>query len=160
MSEPQSPQEPTSEIATARGETVRQFSVFLENRAGALLGVVRLINESLAEVLGVSVQDSVDGTVVRLVVSDPDTVETLFMEKGIAYSNVDVVVVELREAADFGACLAELLVAETNTHFCYPLLCRPNDRPVLAFCLEDNDFGISVLNQGGFKLLCQGDLSR
>jgi hypothetical protein len=160
MSDTDSPQDPTGEVSTMRGETVRQFSVFLENRAGALLGVVRMINDSLAEVLGVSVQDSVDGTVVRLVVSDPETVETLFMEKGIAYSNVELVVVELREAADFSMCLAALVEAETNTHFCYPLLCRPNDRPVLAFCLEDNEFGTSVLTRGGFKLLAQGDLSR
>jgi len=142
------------------GEPVQQFSVFLQNRAGSLLGIVRLLNDAHVEVLGLSVKDSIDGTVVRLIVSDPTTVETLFMERGIPYSSLDLVVVELKEAGQLSSCLSALLMAETNIHFSYPLITRPNDRPTLAFCLEDTDFGIQVLSNNGFKVLYQSDLSR
>ena len=148
------------DVATQKSVPVRQFSVFLPNRAGALLSVVRLVNDSMAEVLGISVLDSVDGTVVRLVVSDPESVETLFIEKGIPHSMLELAAVELPDNSHLAKCLATLLEAETNVHFCYPLLCRPNDRPVLAFCLEDTEFGTSVLLNSGFKVLYEADLSR
>ena len=143
------------------GTPVKQISLFLQNRVGALLSVVRLINTNHVYVLGINVQDSVDVTVVRMVVSDPDTVEALFMEKGIAYSVTELIVVELQEAAEgMSHCLQSLLNAETNIHFIYSILNRPNGRPALALHVEDNDFGNSVLLKNGFKLLSQEDLTR
>ncbi|NEM51407.1 hypothetical protein G3V66_23930, partial [Escherichia coli] len=71
---------------------VKQFSVFLINRAGALLSVVRLLEDAHVLVLGLSLQDSVDVTVARLVVSDPETVETLFMERGIPFGSCPLLI--------------------------------------------------------------------
>lgn len=140
---------------------MRQVAVFLPNRAGALLSVVRLLGEHHVMVLGISVQDSIDVTVVRLILSDPDLVETLFIERGIPYSTTEVVVLELVQgAAGLAGCLRALLHAETNIHFIYPILNQPNDRPALALCLEDNEFGKAVLLKEGFKLIYQEDLSR
>ncbi|MDG2123456.1 MAG: acetolactate synthase [Verrucomicrobiales bacterium] len=149
-----------TEPSTTRGEPVRQFSVFMPNRVGAMLGIVKMVNESLAEVLGMSLQDSVDGTVARMVVSDADAVETLFIEKGIPHATSEIVVVELGDASFFGDCLTTLLEAETNVHFCYSLMSRPNGRPTLAFYLDDLEFGRSILSANGFKVLYQNDLSR
>lgn len=146
---------------TTVGTPVRQISVFLQNRAGALLSVVRLLGEHHVIVLGISVQDSVDATVVRMILSDPELVETLFIERGIPYSTTEVVVLELVEGASgLAGCLRALLNAETNIHFIYPILSQPNDRPALALCLEDNEFGKSILLKEGFKLIYQEDLSR
>ncbi len=151
----------TPEETTTVGTPVRQIAVFLQNRAGALLSVVRLLGEHHVIVLGISVQDSIDATVVRMILSDPDLVETLFIERGIPYSTTEVVVLELVEGASgLAGCLRALLNAETNIHFIYPILTQPNGRPALALCLEDNEFGKSVLLKEGFKLIYQEDLSR
>ena len=64
-----------------------QFAVMLKNRAGALSSLVRLLRSESIDVIGLSVQDSRDAAVVRLVVSDPDTTMRIFMEKGIAPSS-------------------------------------------------------------------------
>ena len=147
--------------AALGGEPVRQFSVFLQNRAGTLLSLVRLLNDALIHVIGISVQDSADVTVVRLLVTDPDSVDTLFIERGIPYSGCDVVVVELDHGAnDLSSCLSTLLTAETNIHFIYSLLSRPDGKTAMALHLEDIDFGMSVLLSHGFRILSQSDLSR
>lgn len=138
-----------------------QLTVFLENRVGALLSIVRFINDLDVEVVGLSVVDSVDATMVRMITTDPERVRTMFMEKGIACSETRVAVVQLDEGArGLAECLAGLLEGETNVHFSYPLLSRPQDKPALVLCLEDVDFGISVLTKTGFKNLYQKDLSR
>ena len=143
------------------GTPVRQISVFLPNRVGALLSIVKLLQDRSIAVLGISVQDSVDVTLVRLVTSDPDSVAAVFMERGIAYASADLLVAELKEGAEgLPSCLEVLLEAETNIHFIYPLLNRPNGRAAIALYLEDNFFGRSVLVRNAIKILCQEDLSR
>jgi len=149
------------EAATIEGSPVRQFAVFLPNRPGAFVAILDLLRSSHVVVLGLSVQDSVDNTVVRLVVSDPSTVETLFIEKGIPFNSMDVLVVALREGPEqMPSCLRTLLKAETNIHFIYPLLTQPEGFSALVLCVEDNDFGHSMLSKAGFKVLRQEDLSR
>lgn len=148
-------------VETSEGTPVIQIAVFLPNRPGAFVSILDLLKRNHVVVLGLSVQDSIDNTVVRLIVSDPDTVETLFIEKGIPFNSTELVVVQLNEGAEqMPDCLRTLLAAETNIHFIYPLLSQPNGKSALALCVEDNHFGHSILSRAGYKVLRQEDLSR
>ncbi|MGJ8671942.1 hypothetical protein [Rubritalea sp.] len=143
------------------GEPVMQFSVMLQNRAGALGSLVRLVRSAKVEIIGISIQDSKDATIVRMLVTDPDTICCLFAEKGIAYATCDMVVIALRESGiGLGACLEALMAAETNVDFAYSLMAHPDRQSLVALHLEDYSFGIEVLNNAGFKVLYQEDLSR
>ena len=143
------------------GPRVRQFSVFLKNKVGALLEVVRLLNVHTVEVVGLSVQDSTDSSIVRLIASDPEMVEELFKDNDIAYGICEMVVVEMEEVAtDLAKLLVSLLAAEVNIFFSYPLLIRPNRRAALALHVEDHECASSVLAGDGFRLLSQADISR
>jgi hypothetical protein len=143
------------------GPSVKQFSVFLLNKVGALLEIVRVLNESDVHVLALNSQDSTDSAIVRIVVSDPDAVENIFDLNEIAYSICDILVVELREVAvDLRKILQCLLMAEVNIQVCYPLLLRPHGRSALALHLDDADCAWSVLVGEGFTVLNQTDLSR
>ncbi len=150
------------EIESAlNSDYVKQFSVFLINRAGALLGVVKLLEDSQIHVLALSIHDSVDVTIVRLLVSDPEGVETLFMERGIPFGTCDLLVVELKHGPeDLSKCFRAFLEAETNIHFAYPVIVRPEGNALLALHLEDTDLGAVVMENHGFKTLKQKDLSR
>jgi len=100
---------------TAEGigpDPVRQFSVFLENKVGALCEIVKLLNRNHVEVVAFSVQDASDSSIVRLIVSDPDRVASLFDESGIPFQAVNLVVVELREATQLAEMLTCLVMAE------------------------------------------------
>jgi len=143
------------------GSPVRQFSVFLENKVGALMRLVRLINNAHVDVLGLSVLEATDVTIVRLVVSDPETVEDLFFQRGIPFRSCQLMVVEIPDGpAGLGRCLQALLEAETNIMYSYPLMTHSEGRAALAFYLEDLDFASEVLRTSGFKVLYQEDLSR
>lgn len=143
------------------GDAVRQFSVMLPNRAGALAAMVKLLRSSTIEVIGLSVQDSRDATVARIVVSDPETTEQLFMEKGIPYTTCELVVIAMRESGPgLLQCLDSLMIAETNIDFAYALLPSLDGLSMLAMHVEDYEFARSVLHQSGFKLIFQEDLSR
>ena len=140
---------------------VRQFSVMLPNRVGALAALVKMLRASSIEVIGLSVQDSRDATVARLIVSDPDTTEQIFMEKGIPHTSCELIVVALREAGPgLLQCLDTLMIAETNIDFAYALLPSPHGQSMLAMHVEDYEFAVAILHQSGFRLMYQDDLSR
>lgn len=143
------------------GEPVRQFSVMLPNRVGALAAMIKLLRGQNIETLGLSVQDSRDATVARLVVSDPHAAENLFMERGFAHAVSEIVVVAFKESgAELLQCLDTLMVAETNIDFAYALLPHPKGLSMLAMHVEDYEFAVAILHQSGFKLMYQADLSR
>ena len=145
-----------------KGSPVLQFTVMLESRVGALSGVVKLIQECHAEVLGLKLAESSDVTLARLIVTDPDIVMQQFLERGIVHSMLEVIVVELKDGvSSLHNCLSVFLQAETNVHSCYSLLVRSDrDQPLVVVHLEDAEFSVSLLEKQGFKMLCQEDLSR
>lgn len=144
-----------------RSAPVRQLSVFLLNKAGTLFGVVKLLQDAGVHVLGLTVEDSVDVAVVRLITSDPEAAETLFIERGIPFGSCDMLVIELPEGVEaLNKSLHGLLTGETNIHFLYPLLVRPHGKPTLAMHVEDIEVAARVLQASGFRVLQQSDLSR
>ena len=153
---------PSDSTAISIAKTpVRQLSVFLDNRVGALMALVKLLNEHHIEVLGYSLQEAAEITILRMIVTDPDSAATLFMERGIAHTDSPMVVVELREGAHgLGQCLSALLTAEINIRSSYPLLTRPDQGALLALHVDDAEVGAEALNASGFRVLAQGELSR
>jgi hypothetical protein len=143
------------------GPLVKQFSVFLANKVGAMLDVVKLLNANHTHVVALSVSESTDSAIARIIVSDPERVQDLFNENNIAFGVCEVVVVELREVAtQLVKLLASLFMAEVNVHFTYPLLTRPRGMAALALHVDDNECASSVLRGAGFKILSQSEISR
>jgi hypothetical protein len=143
------------------GPTVKQFSIFLQNKVGALLEIVRLLNANNVQVIGLNSQDSTDSAIVRIIATDPESVESLFDLHEIAYSMSEILVVEMKEVAtDLKRMLQSLLMAEVNILVCYPILVRPHGRSAMALQVDDRECSYSVLAGEGFKILNQADLSR
>jgi hypothetical protein len=143
------------------GPLVKQFSIFLPNKVGAMLDVVKLLQTHNTHVVAMSISESTDSAIARIIVSDPDQVEELFRRHDVAFGVCAMVVVELREVAtQLAKLLAALLMAEVNVHFTYPLLTRPRGFAALALHVDDTDCASSVLLGEGFKLLSQSDISR
>jgi hypothetical protein len=123
--------------------------------------VLKMLNAHDYHVMAMSVSESTDSAIARLVVSDPEGVEKLFRQNNIAFGTCDVVVVEMHEVAtELSKLFAALFMAEVNVHFTYPLLIRPRGQAALAVHVDDNECAISVLSGAGFCLLSQSEISR
>jgi len=126
-----------------------------------MLDIVKVLNTNNTHVVALSVSESTDSAIARIVVSDPELVEKLFRQKNVAFGVCEVVVVEMREVAtQLVKLLAALFMAEVNVHFTYPLLTRPRGFAALALHVDDTECASSVLMGEGFKILSQGDISR
>jgi hypothetical protein len=154
----------STELKTAKGprkEEVKQFSVFMENKVGRLHDIVKMFSQDHVHVVALSILDTADAAIVRLVVDDPDKARAIFQEHALAFTEVTLLVVELSSsAADLEAVLTALLQAECNIHSAYSLLTRPRGKAALALHVEDRECAGSVLTANQFKLLTQHDISR
>ena len=140
---------------------VRQFSVMLPNRVGAMSVLANLLSSRNIEVVGLSVQDSSDATIARLVLDDPDAGEELFLEQGMAYTLSELLVVRMKNAgADLKKCLKTLHDAETNLDYAFSLTVQHQGYPLLAMHLEDLEFGATMLNQAGLTVVYEDQLLR
>lgn len=139
----------------------QQFTVMLKNRVGALASLLKLLQTHSIEVLGLSLQDSRDATMLRLVVSEPGRTDEIFLEKGIPHTKCELIVLGLRDVqGDLFKALEALRAAETNIDFTYALLAQPSGRSLMALHLEDTQFGAEVLRKAGLKVMWQCDLLR
>jgi hypothetical protein len=151
------------EIRTIEGhgsDPVKQFSIFAENRVGRLSDVIRLLNSHNVHVIAITILDTTDSAIIRLLVDDPDRARSLFFEHGFAFTECEVLVVEISAERDLKNVLLALLEAEVNIHYLYSFISRPHDKCALAISLEDGDIAGHALSIRRFKVLRQADISR
>jgi hypothetical protein len=149
--------------STARGRdwpSVRQFNVFLENRLGALLEVVRHFETTDIRIVSLTIVDSADCAIVRIVLSDPERAFEIFKRAKLPFSETDLLVVQLPSGPQplLQICKA-LLVAEINIDYAYPLLVGPDGRAALALRVDNHEAAVQTLTNKGFAVFTENDLN-
>jgi hypothetical protein len=141
-------------------DPVKQFSVFAENRVGRLHDLTALLKDNNVHVMALTVLDTTDSSILRLIVDDPDKARELMINNDFPYTEVDVLAVEISDEGDLKGVLAALLEAEINIHYIYSFIKRPDGKSGLALNIEDADVAAQSLSSRGYRILTQGDISR
>jgi hypothetical protein len=149
-------------FATSRGRdwpSVRQFNVFLENRLGALMQVVRLFETTDIRIVSLTIVDSADTAIIRIVLSDPERALEIFHRAKLPVTETDLLVVQLPDGPQplLQICKA-LLAAEININYAYPLLVGPQGRAALALHVDTHDSAVQTLANKSFSVLTENDL--
>jgi hypothetical protein len=140
--------------------TVRQLSVFLENRVGQLLRLTQVIERRKIKILALSVSDSVDFAVVRLLFDNPDEAAQVLRAEDFAISLADVLVVKLpRGDRGLLTIFSALLSAEVNISYAYPLL-PAWFGPAIALSVDNIEISAETLRRKKFVVLTEPDLHR
>jgi hypothetical protein len=147
---------------TMRGRnypSIRQFTVFLENKVGQLLEVIRRFEGTKVRIVAISINDSGECAFARFLLSHPEQGREILERAGLALIETDLIGVELPEIpqALLRVCTA-LLQAEVNIIQAYPVLARPHGRPVVALMVDNIEAGLEVLADKGFRIISEADL--
>ena len=153
-------QVPSETMQGYSAPSVRQFSVFLENRVGRLLDLLRHFDDaSHVHVMGLNVIDSSDHAVIRMIPDNADAARHLLRELGIAFSETNVIVSVIDDSHSLADMCLYLLGAELNILFIYSLIQQsPIGNSVIAVAIDDLTLGANLLVRKGFNLLGEGDL--
>ncbi len=150
-------------FATMRGRnypTIRQYTVFLENRVGQLLEVVRRFEGSKVRIVALSINEATECAFVRFVLSHPEQGREVLERAGLAMIESDLIGIELPMGAQplLQVCTA-LLQAEINIVQACPLMMRPRGRPAVALMVDNVELAMETLDAKGFRLVTEADLA-
>jgi hypothetical protein len=151
------------EFETMEGRSwpsITQYSVFLENRVGRLLELVRAFKGSKVRILGLSISDSADCCIVRLVLSHPEQGRELLQLAELPFAENDLIVVEMPTGPQsLVEICAGLLQAEINIHYAYPLIVHPLGRSAIALHIDNVEAAGVILREKGLEILSEADLA-
>ncbi len=136
-----------------------QFEVFTPNRLGRLHDVVRLLGAKGVHVLALTVLDTTNSALIRIVVDDPELARELLVGEGFSFNESKLLVVEVTPA-ELVPLTSALLEAELSINYLYSLIPQPQGKSLVGLSLEDNELAEEALRRHQFRTLRQADISR
>ena len=131
-----------------------QISVFLENKSGRLAEVARVLGNAGINIRALSIADSSDFGILRIIVNDNSRAVDVLKEKGFTLSKTEVVAVEVPDKPGGLAKVLALLEQEgINVEYMYAFLERRSDHAVIVFRFDENDQAIRALSSSGVTIL-------
>jgi len=152
------------DYATARGRdwpSVRQFNVFVENRLGGLLNVVRRFETTDIRIVSMTIVDSADCAIIRLVPSDYERAFEILTAGKLPFTESDLIVVKLPSNDQPLLTITKaLLGGEIDIHYMYPLLVGvgPMGSTAVAIHVDNCENASVTLSDLGFTVFTEDDL--
>ncbi len=136
---------------------VEQISIFIENKSGRLAEVAGVLGEAGVNIRALSLADTSDFGILRLIVNDRDKAMLTLKAKGFTVSKTEVVAVEVPDQPGGLSSILQVLDREAiNVEYMYAFVERCGDNAVIIFRFDETDKAIAALGASGFNML-QGD---
>ncbi len=133
--------------------TIRQVSVFLENKVGRIMEITEALGENAINIRALSLADTSDFGILRMIVDDIEKAEEVMRKRGFIVKETAVVAVEVPDRPGGLATVLEALCLERiNVEYMYAFFEQPQDKALLIFRFEDPDKAISVLEKKGIEV--------
>ena len=133
---------------------IRQVSVFIENKSGRLSDVIEFLGDNGINIRALSLADTSDFGILRLIVNDPDKAYTLLREKDFTVGATDVIAVAVPDIPGGLASVLKLLKdKDISVEYMYAYVEHSSDYAVMIFRFEDTDTTLDLLKREGVKLL-------
>ena len=141
-------------------DLIRQFVIYAEHKVGWLNDFVFMLKDHNIHILAISVLDTTDSAVIRLVPNYPKDLARLLKERSISFTERKILALELENEDALSQVTHTLYRTEINIHYVYSFLHQPNGKPVLAIAMEDEETAEESLKLHQIKVLSQEDLTR
>jgi hypothetical protein len=133
---------------------VEQIAVFLENKSGRLAEITRILAENEINIRALSVADTADFGILRLIVDKVDLAKEVLRAGGFTVGKTNVVAVEVPDrSGGLAGVLKVVNEVGLNVEYMYAFVNRSGANAVLIFRFDDMDKAIEVLQGNGFTLL-------
>jgi len=133
---------------------VQQLSVFLENKVGRLKEVTQLLKDNNVNIRTLTVSDTTDFGVLRLIVDDTTKAERALKDQGYTFNKTEVIAVEIPDTpGGLNEVLDIIEKANLNIEYLYAFVHSSQDKAVNIFRFDDLQAAISTLTQNNIRVL-------
>lgn len=134
--------------------SVKQISVFLENKAGRLADVTKVLGSNKIDISALSIADTTHFGILRLIVNDPDSAEVILRDAGFTVSSSPVLAIAIEDTAgSLSIALDALDAKEIGVDYIYAFVGKTQTKALVIFRVEDIPAATKVLTEAGITVL-------
>ena len=139
---------------------VEQLSIFLENKAGRLAEVTNILNEVGVNIMALSLADTSEFGILRLIADDHEKAQTALKIKGFTVGRTNVVAVEVEHRPGGLNKILQLLEKRSiNVEYMYGFPCQ-SVAAIIIFRFDRSELAVEILQQNGVRVFSQSDICR
>lgn len=139
--------------------TIKQVSVFVSNTPGSLTEITKMLAAHHIDIRALSIADTADFGILRLIVNKPDEAIELLRGEGIVVSITDVLAVQLDDQpGSLSGVLDILSEAQISIEYLYAFVTRRSDGAYVVLRVEDCEAANDVLVKNGISLASPEDI--
>ncbi len=139
--------------------TINQISVFLENKSGRLADVTRVLAEGDINLRAMTIADTADFGILRVVVNNPDKAARILEENGFTIRITKVLGIEIDDKPGGLHKIMELFKENgLNIEYLYASLENKNKKAVVIFKVEDVNLGLRIIESNSLVAISGNDL--
>lgn len=138
---------------------VKQISVFVENARGKLSRVTEVLAENGINIRALSIADTTDFGILRLIVQDPDKALAVLKDNDITVKSTDVIVVEIDDKpAGLNKALTLLRDANIAVEYMYAFVSKKENEAYVILKSDNTDKAVEALTAGGVRVIPAKDV--
>ena len=140
---------------------MKQLTVFVENKKGTLVSVTKILSEYNINIRALSVAETQDFGILRLIVDDAMQAMDALEEKNYLVKSIDVVGVKIGDQpGKLNEALEVLAKADLNVEYLYAFMTRTEKHAYVVLRVEDNELAETTLENVGFHLISEADINK
>lgn len=140
---------------------IKQLTVFVQNRKGTLVGVTDLLAKSDVNLRALSIAETEELGILRLIVNDAEAAEKVLEEQGYLIKVIDVVGVKIGDApGKLTEALKVLDKADINVEYLYAFMTRTEKHAYVVLRVENNAEAEKTLEEAGFHIITEADICK
>ena len=140
---------------------IKQLTVFVQNKKGTVVSVTDILSKNNINLRALSIAETQDFGILRLIVNDNVTAERVLSENGYLIKVIDVVGVKIGDApGKLTAALDVLDKANINVEYLYAFMARTERHAYVVLRVEDNAVAEAALTAAGFHMISEADVCK
>lgn len=140
---------------------IKQLSVFLENKAGRLSGIIGLLAKANIDIRAISVADTTEFGILRLIVNDPGRACEYLKAEGVTVSLTDVIAVGMKDTpGEFAKVTGALSDNDISIEYVYAFKSGDFGKAYVILKVDDPDRAAEVLTKNKVGMLSQTEISK
>ena len=133
---------------------IKQLTVFVQNKKGTVVSVTEILSENHINLRALSIAETQDFGILRLIVNDENTAEAVLKKNGYLIKVIDVIGVKIGdEPGKLSEALAVLDKKNINVEYLYAFMARTEKHAYVVLRVEDNTTAEKALSDAGFRLI-------
>ena len=141
--------------------SLKQLTVFVENKQGTLVDITETLAANEINLRALSIADTQDFGLLRLIVNDNDAASAALQEKGYILKVTDVIGVKIGDQpGKLSKALSVLAEAGINVEYLYAFMARTQKHAYVVLRPTDNVAAESALEAAGFHMITDADIEK